>query len=95
MQSLQLPFFRMEGYVMIKLNILNMKEFLQTVDGCEGPINLLHSNGRKENINKQSLIQSELVQKYRENKNYLKLSLDIPNSKDYMKIVFFSIGDCG
>ncbi len=79
---------------MIKLNIINMDNFLQTVDECEGAVNLLHPDGRKENINKQYGTQSELVEKYRENKNYLQLSLDIPTPRDYMSIVFFSIGDC-
>jgi len=82
-------------FVVIKLNILkNMNGFLQAVNECDGPINLLGPDGRKENINQQYGIQNELLQKYIENKNYLQLSLDIPTPKDYMKIVFFAIGEC-
>lgn len=79
---------------MINLNILNMKNFLQTVNACSGMVNLLYPDGRKENINKQHEIQNELLQKYRENKNCLRLTLDIPNPKDYMSIVSYYAGDC-
>lgn len=79
---------------MIKLNILNMKNFLQTVNECSGMVNLLYPDGRKENINKQYGIQNQLLQKYRENKNYLSLSLDIPTPKDYISIVSYYAGDC-
>jgi len=83
------------GDGMIRLNILkNMDGFLQAVNECDGPVNLLGPDGRKENMNQQYGIQNELLQKYKENKNYLRLSLDIPTTKDYMKIVFFSIGEC-
>ncbi|MGN6710356.1 ribonuclease HII [Anaerocolumna jejuensis] len=79
---------------MIRLNILNMEDFLRAVNECAGAVNLLQPDGRKENINKQFGIQSELLQRYRENKNFLGLTLDIPVPKDYMNIVFYSIGDC-
>lgn len=79
---------------MIRLNILNMNEFLQTVNACNGCVNVMSSDGRKEDINKQYAIQNELLKKYRENKNSLHLSLDIPNSTDYMNIVFYYLGDC-
>ncbi len=79
---------------MIRLNILNMKEFLQTVNACSGCVNVMSSDGRKEDINKQYAIQKELLEKYNENKNSLHLSLDIPNSTDYMNIVSYYIGDC-
>lgn len=80
---------------MIKLNILrNMYGFLQKVNECDGRVNLLHPDGRKENINKQYEVQSDLLQKYRDNKNCLKLSLDITNPKDYMRIIFYTIENC-
>lgn len=80
---------------MIKLNILkNMEGFLQTVNECCGAVNLLHPDGRKEDINKQYGIQEELLQKYMENESSLCLALDIPTSKDYMSIVTFSVGEC-
>ncbi len=77
---------------MTKINILNMKGFLQTVNACCGAVNLLQPDGSKENINKKYGIQNELLKRYIQNKNHLKLSLDIPAPKDYMSIVFFLIG---
>ena len=79
---------------MIKLNILNMKNFLQTVNACSGAVNMLYPDGRKEDNNKHYGIQNQLLQKYRENKNCLLLSLDIPTPKDYMSIVSYYAGDC-
>ena len=71
-----------------------MKEFFRTVNMCGGAVNLLSPDGRKENINKQYGVQKELLQKYSENNNFLQLSLEIPDPKDYMSIVFYYAGDC-
>lgn len=79
---------------MIKINIFNMENFLQTVNSCGGAVNLIHPDGRGENINKQYDIQERLRKEHAQNKQYLPLILDIRNTKDYMNIVFFSIGDC-
>lgn len=79
---------------MIKLRIFNMKEFLHTVNQCAGPVNLLYPDGRKENINKQYQVQSDLQEKHREYHRCLPLSLEIPNPRDYQQIVFYAIGDC-
>ena len=79
---------------MIKLNVLNMERFLETVNECNGVVNLLNPNGSKKNINKQYGIQSELLEEYRKNKNCLRLSLDVRNSKDYINIVSYYAGDC-
>ncbi len=79
---------------MVKINIINMKSFLQTVNECSGTVNLLHPDGSRENINKQYGLQRELLQEHRENKNWLRLSLEVPALKDYLRIVYFTIGDC-
>ena len=77
----------------IKLSILNIDNFFKTINECRETINLLHQNKKFENINKQYNLQNELLKKYKENKNHLQLSLEIPNFKDYMNIVLFAIGD--
>lgn len=79
---------------MVKINIIDMKSFLQTVNECSGAVNLLHPDGSKKNINKQYGIQNELLKAHRKNKDWLRLSLDIPVRKDYLRIVYFTIGDC-
>ena len=79
--------------MIVKLNIFNINNFFETVNECRGAINLLHQNKKRENINKQYSIQNELLKKHKNNKNFLELSLEIANLKDYMNIVLFTIGD--
>ena len=79
---------------MIKLKILNLKKFLLTVNTCAGAVNLLHSDGRKENINKQYTLQEKLMQQYLDNKKCLPLTLVIPNPSDFLSIVSYYAGDC-
>ena len=78
---------------MLMLNIWNMKNFLQKVNMCSGAVNLLYPDGRKEDMNKQYGLQNQLLQKHRENKNHLQLSLDIPDSKDYMSVISYYVGN--
>lgn len=79
---------------MIKLTIFNMEEFLRNVNECTGPVNMICPDGRRQNISRQYELQYELRNKHRENRRCLELALEIPNPKDYMKLIFFTIGDC-
>ncbi len=79
---------------MIKVNILNMSGFLETVDRCEGRVFLLAPDKTKTNIARQYFVQDELKEKYRQNGNYLPLSLDFENVKDYLAVVNYYAGDC-
>lgn len=79
---------------MVKLNILNLKNFLNTVNACTGKVNMLCPDGKKVNINREEKVQEGLWQQYRRNKNCLRLALEIPNPKDYMSIVLYYAGDC-
>ena len=79
---------------MIKLNVLNMGNFLKTVNDCIGEVNMLCPDGKKVNISRQYILQNRLQEEYRKNKNNLWLTLDIPNAKDYLSIVSYYAGDC-
>lgn len=79
---------------MLKLNILNMKFFLDTVNACAGKVNMLCPDGKKLNINGEEKIQGGLWRQYFLNKNCLRLVLEIPNPTDYMNIVSYYAGDC-
>ena len=79
---------------MVKLNIVNMNQFLNIVNNSAGTVRLLYPDGRKEPLNHQYTLQRSLRQRHLEAKRSLRLTLEIPNPKDYMKIVLFSIGDC-
>lgn len=78
---------------MVKLDVFNMENFLQTVNTCSGAVNLLCTNGKAENINKQYIIQHRLLQEHIENNRCSRLALEISNPKDYMRIVYFTMGD--
>ena len=60
---------------MMKLKILDMKEFLKAVNGCTGPVQIVDSDGRKENINKEYGIQAKLQAEYQRNRKILSLCL--------------------
>lgn len=47
---------------MVKLNILNMENFLDTVNACIGKIYMLCPNGKKQNIKGEKKIQDSLWQ---------------------------------
>lgn len=79
---------------MIKLNILNLKAFLETVNACKGKVNMLCADGQKININGEREVQARLWQQYKDNKNSLPLVLEIPETKDYMSIISYYAGDC-
>jgi len=52
----------------VKLNILNMKIFLDTVNSCSGKVNMLCPDGKKQNINGEEKIQGSLWRQYSQNK---------------------------
>ena len=79
---------------MVKLNILNMKNFLDTVNSSSGKVNMLCPDGKKQNINGEEKIQGSLWRQYSQNKNCLRLVLEVPNPTDYMNIVSYYAGDC-
>lgn len=79
---------------MVKLKILDMENFLVTVNGCKGKVNMLCPDGRKRNINGEETVQDSLRHQYRQNRNCLQMVLEISNPKDYMSIVSYYAGDC-
>ena len=60
--------------MVVKLNILNMKNFLDTVNSCSGKVNMLCPDGKKQNINGEEKIQGSLWRQYSKNKNYFRNS---------------------
>lgn len=87
--------YRMEDFAMIKLNILNMKNFLETVNNlCKGEVTMHCPDGKRQNISRQYAIQDELLKEYTANRNCLQLILDITNPHDYISIVSYYAGDC-
>lgn len=78
---------------MIKVRIFNMKEFLKAVDGCAGAVHVLEDQGRRVNINKNEEARKALMERFEAEGKYLALSLEIPEPKDYFKVVTYYISN--
>lgn len=78
----------------IKLNILNMKDFLETINACTGRIFMHDPDDGKVDIRKEGQVQNRLWNRYFQNRKSLKLVLEISDPGDYMKIVSWYAGDC-
>ena len=74
---------------MMKLNILNIQDFLDTINACRDEVYMICSNGQKVNIRGQYPIQDELHRQYYDHKNQLQIILEAQNPKDYMRIVSY------
>ena len=61
---------------MIKLNILNMKNFLKVVNQCVGRIMVVSPDGKRTDINGRTGIQHRLQAEYLENGKCLPLTLE-------------------
>lgn len=79
---------------MVKLNILNLENFLNTVNACTGKVNMLCPDGKKVDIKGKENVQNNLWRQYRQNQNCLRIVLEILNPTDYMSIVSYYAGDC-
>lgn len=79
---------------MMKLNIINMESFLQTVNQCEGAVYLVSQDGQKRDINESYGIQAELLEKFAKNHRFLPITVEVPDSKDYMNIVCHYVVAC-
>ena len=66
--------FMTGGFEMVKLNILNMENFLNVVNSCTGKVHMLCPDGRKVNINGEKNIQNSLWRQYLQNKNSLRIA---------------------
>lgn len=79
---------------MIKVNILNLSAFLETINQCKGRVSMLAPDGKRVNITRQYPIQEELARQYQQNGRCLPLSLTFEEPKDYMAVVCYYTGDC-
>ncbi len=80
--------------MMLKLNILNMINFLKTVNERSGPVVLVAQDGRRQDMTKQESLQERLLKNYKDNRRSLKMWIDVAEPADYLKIVCYYAGDC-
>lgn len=48
-------------FKMVKLNILNMKTFLDMINACTGKVNMLCPDGKRRNIHREERVQNSLL----------------------------------
>ncbi len=80
--------------MMIKVKILNLKNFLKAVNQCSGRVLVLSPDGTKTDINGRFTAQCRLRDQYEENRKCLPLTLDFDRTEDYFRIVSYYAGDC-
>lgn len=78
---------------MIKLYIFNLEEFLDLADQCSGPVSLLTKDKKSADIRNNCIIRRNLYREHALNNGRLNLCLNVPEVKDYFRLVNFSIGD--
>lgn len=78
--------------MMTRLTILNMHAFLQAVNECTGAVYHIDGNGSRTDLRTQPDLQADLRRSHATCRCYPKLTLEIPNPKDYMHLVLFTIG---
>ena len=83
-----------EVRVMIKVKILNLSGFFETVNQCKGRVSMIGPDGTKINITRKYSIQRELEKQYQQNGRCLPLTLFFEKPKDYMAVVSYYAGDC-
>ena len=79
--------------MMLKLNILDIKRFLQVLDTCTPRVEIVEADGTR-CCPKVTAVQESLRQRFAAAGNYLPLTLHVPDAGDYTKIVCYYVGDC-
>ena len=74
---------------MVKLNILNMENFLDTVNACIGKVYMLCPNGKKQNINGEERYRTVCCGNTSKTKTVCGLFLKFRNPTDYMNIISY------
>ena len=78
---------------MIKLYIFDLDAFLDLADQCSGPVRLLTEDEKTVDIRNNRRVHKNLLREHARKGGRLNLRLNIPEVKDYFRLVNFSIGD--
>ena len=78
---------------MIKLGIINVEEFLRTVNACEGAVYMINQMADGPISADSMVFRMTCAGSIVTIKGYLKLMLDIPVPSDYMSIISYYAGD--
>lgn len=79
---------------MLKINVCNIERFVEVVNHCEGPVNLLMSDGKYMDLRRDVCLQNELFSNHENNTTRMPLHIDVSVTRDYMRLVYFMMSDC-
>ncbi len=79
---------------MIKLNILNLKNFWEALDQCQGVVRMLGEDGKQTILDQRQDLRAKLRRRYEEGGDCLPLTLAFSCPSDYMRMVSYYAGDC-
>lgn len=79
---------------MLKINVCNMERFMEVIAKCEGPINLLVSDGQYIDLRRDVYLQNKLFSNHENNTTKMPLHIDVSVTRDYIRLVYFMMSDC-
>lgn len=79
---------------MLKINVFNIERFVEVVNHCQGPVNLLTSDGAYKDLRRNEYLQQAVYSVQENNAIGIPLHIDTPITRDYMRLVYFMMSDC-
>lgn len=80
--------------MMLKLNILNMINFLKTVNDGSGPVGPGLPGRKTRGYEQTGKPAGTAFKNYKDNRLQPKMWIDVAEPADYLKIVCYYAGDC-
>jgi len=75
---------------MMKLKILNLDGFLETIGRCRGPVYQVGPDGSRTDLCRSASLRA----RYRRDRGELSITLVVPDGHDFFRIVAYYAGDC-
>lgn len=79
---------------MMKLKILSLDGFLETIGRCRGPVYQVGPDGSRTDLCRFASLQDALRARYRRDRGELSITLVVPDGHDFFRIVAYYAGDC-
>ena len=76
----------------LKLHILNLKSFLQMLQGCSGLVELTLPDGSMQVYRDTPAVQEALARSFAASKKWLPLTIKMYTPQDYFSVVSYAAG---
>lgn len=80
--------------MLLKLNLLNAKKFLDVAEACKGSVEWVMAENRCYDLSKSEAARQMLRECFEENKKQLRVNLKDHMPQDYFALVSYYTGDC-